>query len=165
MNRKCPYCGNYGVEILGLYWAWCPECGAEGPKMDTEREAWGAWDRVVNAIKTDDCKVATDTDVGHEIPLPVKRDERGPVREKTVKELFAKIDEELTEFKAAVLAVLNLDDTPSDLPTGIYPVIADEAVDSITAIVTNCEALGIDADARAAAIARCNRRNLDRGRL
>lgn len=138
---KFPYCGGETMFLV-----YCLDCGAEGPIANDEAGAVREFNKLSR-------------------PLPVKRDEQGPVREKTVKELFAKIDEELTEFKAAVLAVLNLDDTPSDLPTGIYPVIADEAVDSITAIVTNCEALGIDADDRAAAIARCNRRNQDRGRL
>lgn len=178
--RKCPYCGSYGVEILvqywGIYpeyWAHCPECGAGGSKMDTERDAWGAWDRVVSAIKTDEGAIATDTNVGHEIPLPVKRDERGPVSEKSVKQLLAKVYEEMSELQFAFCAVgididdignRMLDNRPPTVPAHIRAVY-DEWADVVTALTTLADALGIDADARAAAIERCNKRNQDRGRL
>ena len=161
MIRKCAYCGSYGVEISGKYWAYCPECGAEGPKMDTEEEAGAEWDKVAGAI-------ATDTNVGHEIPLPVKRDERGEIEKQTVKQLFSKINEELDELKEAVqIGVAGLRSYACDsyISEGALEIIADEAADTITAITTLCEAIGIDADARAAAIARCNKRNQDRGRL
>ena len=177
--RKCPYCGSYGVEILvqywGIYpeyWAHCPECGAGGSKMDTERDAWGAWDRVVSAIKTDEGAIATDTNVGHEIPLPVKRDERGPVSEKSVKELLAKVYEELSELQFAMRgAGIDIDDIdnqswatsmPDDYET---KAVYDEWADTITALTTLAYAIGIYSDDRAAAIARCNKRNADRGRL
>jgi predicted nucleic acid-binding Zn-ribbon protein len=160
-SHKCPYCGNYGVKISGLYWAWCPECGAEGPKMNTEKEAWDEWDRVVNAIKTDDGKVVTDTNVGCKMPRPVKRDEKGPVSEKKMKELLAKVYEELTELQFAMGQVgIDLDRANENI-VDVY----DEWADTITALFTLADALGIDADERAAAIERCNRRNSDRGRL
>lgn len=166
MIRKCAYCGSYGVEISGKYWAYCPECGAEGPKMDTEEEAGAEWDKVAGAI-------ATDTNVGHEIPLPVKRDERGPVSEKSVKQLLAKVYEEMSELQFAFCAVgididdignRMLDNRPPTVPAHIRAVY-DEWADVVTALTTLADALGIDADARAAAIERCNKRNQDRGRL
>jgi len=169
MNKKCPYCGSYGVEILGLYWAYCPECGAEGPKMDTEQEAGAEWDRVVNAIKTDEGKVATDTDVGCKIPLPVKRDEKGPVNEKSVKELLAKIEEERLELiEALITSGIELDMASGEYCIGsdiMREKMADEWADMVTASVTFLDAIGIDVNDRAAAVRRCNERNRERGRL
>lgn len=122
---------------------------------------------VCNAIKTDEGRVATDTNVGYKRPLPVKRDERGPVREKTLKELLAKCDEERNEWLEQIFNSFALGMIPSRAPVDDKEAehIADEWADMLTATVTLMDAIGIDADERAAAIARCNRRNADRGRL
>ena len=105
-------------------------------------------------------------------PLPCVRDEHGEIREQTVKQLFAKINEELDELKAAVLsAFYSLDVVPSDRPDlknvnhDDLPCIAEEAVDTITAITTILEALGIDAEMRDEAQRRVNEKNRERGRL
>ena len=101
--------------------------------------------------------------------MPVMRDEHGAVEDKTLKELFAKINEELDELKAAVFREVPISGIDSVAGSvyggGIRRMIADEAADTITAITTLCEALGIDAGARAAAIARVNEKNWERGRL
>lgn len=109
-------------------------------------------------------------DVGNEQyvcprPLPCVRDERGETNEQTIKQLLAKIDEELNELKAGVFAIGNLDDTPNETPTGFFPFIAEEAADTITAITTLLEALGIDAEMRDEAQRRVNSKNRERGRL
>ena len=90
-------------------------------------------------------------------PLPCVRDEHGETREQTVKALFAKIDEELTELKQAVFIRRHFKNMEER--------IAEEAADTITAITTMLEALGIDAEMRAEAQKRVNEKNRERGRL
>ena len=101
---------------------------------------------------------------GYVRPLPVVRDEHGKIKERTVKQLFAKINEELYELKVAVN--LELDTKVHDARCQV-PVlnVADEAADTITAITTLCEALGIDAEARNEAQRRVNEKNRSRNRL
>lgn len=105
-------------------------------------------------------------------PMPCVRDERGEIKEQTVKRLFDKINEELDELKAAVLsAFYALDVVPSDRPDlknvnkDDLPRIAEEATDTITSITTMLEALGIDAEMRDDAQRRVNEKNRRRGRL
>ena len=105
-------------------------------------------------------------------PLPCVRDEHGEIKEQTVKMLFSKIDEEINELKAVVLsAFYALDVVPSERPdlanvnTDDIPRIAEEATDTITAITTMLEALGIDQSMRDAAQRRVNEKNRERGRL
>ena len=104
-----------------------------------------------------------------ERPLPCVRDEHGEIREQKVKQLFAKIDEELNEFKAAVLREVTTRNDLGDICNGVDDDtdtdIAEEAADTITAITTLCEALGIGADMRDEAQQRVNSRNRERGRL
>lgn len=101
-------------------------------------------------------------------PLPCVRDEHGEVTNQTVKDLVEKIDSELTELK------WELASHPSNYVAFYYaesvrPVewlrIADEAADTITAITTLLEALGINAKARDEAQRRVNSKNRERGRL
>lgn len=108
----------------------------------------------------------------YERQLPCIRDEHGEIREQTVKQLFAKINEELDELKAAVLsAFYSLDVVPSDRPDlknvnhDDLPRIAEEAADTITAITTMLEAFGINAEMRDEAQRRVNEKNRKRGRL
>lgn len=102
-------------------------------------------------------------------PLPCVRDEHGEIKEQTVKQLFQKINEELDEFKAAVLREVtarnDLDDIADGVDDDSDTSIAEEAADTITAITTMLEALGIDAEMRDAAQRRVNDKNRERGRL
>ncbi len=88
-------------------------------------------------------------------PLPCLQDEHGEIRAQTVKQLVAKIDEELNELKALVFPVI-IDNLES---------IAEEAADTITAITTLEEYYGIDAAMRDEAQRRVNQKNHKRGRL
>lgn len=90
-------------------------------------------------------------------PLPCVRDEHGAIKEQTVKSLLAKINEELDELKQALVVrkyFLDMDEH-----------VAEEAADTITAITTLEEALGIDAEMRDAAQRRVNEKNRKRARL
>jgi NTP pyrophosphatase (non-canonical NTP hydrolase) len=102
-------------------------------------------------------------------PLPCVQDEHGEIRGQTVKRLFAKINEELDELKAAVLREVttrnNLDDLADGVDDDTDTDIAEEAADTITAITTMLEALGIDVDMRDEAQRRVNEKNLKRNRL
>jgi NTP pyrophosphatase (non-canonical NTP hydrolase) len=97
-------------------------------------------------------------------PLPCVRDERGEIREQTVKQLFVKIDEELNELKE-VIYTANFRVVTTELPPPWPEMIAEEAADTITSITTLCEALGIDAEMRDEAQRRVNEKNRKRGRL
>lgn len=98
---------------------------------------------------------------------PVKRVESGPVADKKLKEFLAKCDEERLEWLEAIFEFFPLDARANVAPcTNDEAIqIADEWADMVTATVTTMEALGIDAEARAAAVQRCNERNRERGRL
>lgn len=111
-------------------------------------------------------------------PLPCVRDEHGAINGQTVKQLFAKINEELDELKFEITTCLTSLDTnitkePNDewaydtfvRNSARGAIVAEEAADTITAITTLCEALGIDADARDEAQRQVNRKNRERGRL
>ena len=97
-------------------------------------------------------------------PLPCVRDERGAIEKQNAKQLFQKINEELDELKEAYF-----NDVYSD---GYHMskeewqmMISEEAADTITAITTMLEALGIDAEMRDEAQRRVNEKNRERGRL
>lgn len=103
-------------------------------------------------------------------PVPCVRDENGEIARQNIKRLFAKINEEMDELKDAVLIIYGLKQTPRDVPfdtpeRDLLRRTAEEAADTITAIVTLCEALGIDADMRDWAIRRVNEKNRRRNRL
>jgi len=102
-------------------------------------------------------------------PLPCVRDEHGEIKAQTVKQLFLKINEELDELKAAVLREVttrnNLDDLADGVDDDTDTDIAEEAADTITAITTLCEALGISANMRDEAQRRVNEKNRKRWRL
>lgn len=108
-------------------------------------------------------------------PLPCVRDEHGEIREQTIKGLLRKINDEFDELKEAILgknyAQLGLlmcaggaTKVPRMLDEDARH-IAEEAADTITAITTMLEALGIDAEMRDEAHRRVNERNRERGRL
>lgn len=91
-------------------------------------------------------------------PLPCVQVGRKAIKNCTDKEHFAKIDEEVNELKEAVILYSSSD-------YGNLERIADEAADTITAITTMLEALGIDAEMRDEAQRRVNAKNRERGRL
>ena len=101
------------------------------------------------------------------LPIPCTK-----VEEKTVKDWFQKINEELDELKAEVLsAFYSLEVVPPDRPDlrnaehDRMPKIAEEAADTITAITSMMEAMGIDENMRQAAQKRVNAKNKERGRF
>ena len=104
-------------------------------------------------------------------PFPCVRDEHGNIREQTVKALLGKIDEELNELKESIFlgAERHMSVSSAYCRKTMYAeekeMIAEEAADTITAITTLLEALGIDAEMRDAAQRRVNAKNLERGRL
>lgn len=101
-------------------------------------------------------------------PLPGIRDEHGEIRKQTVKRLFAKIDEELNELKQAIFVLYSLDADAmqySKVPECAAEEIPREAADTITAITTMLEALGINAEMRDEAQRWVNEKNRKRGRL
>ena len=107
-------------------------------------------------------------------PLPCVRDEDGDMFCRPVKEFVLKIYEELSEVQEAVheygynlYTGTNLPKELEGQPRAKYLKmrIAEEAADTITAITTLLEALGIDANMRDEAQRRVNSRNMERGRL
>lgn len=108
-----------------------------------------------------------------ERPLPCVRDEHGAIKKQSIKALLAKIDEELNELKEEVYGRLGFLTYSSDISSqdlleyeeSVPSTIAEEAADTITAITTMLEALGIDAEMRDDAQRRVNAKNRERGRL
>lgn len=111
-------------------------------------------------------------------PLPCVRDEHGAIKEQTVKALLSKINEELDELKFEITTCLtSLDTNITKEPNAewVYDtfvknrargyIVAEEATDTITAITTLLEALGIDAEMRDEAQRKVNAKNRERGRL
>jgi hypothetical protein len=104
-------------------------------------------------------------------PLPCVRDEHGEIREQPIKVLLSKVDEELNELKEEIYGYLghltySSDKTAKELLEYDAPqMIEEEAADTITAITTMLEALGIDAEMRDEAQRRVNKKNMERGRL
>ena len=156
-DNVCPFCGGdvfdeYKHEYSKVWQVTCAMCGATSPSGKTLEEAYEKFTIVR--------------------PLPCIRDEHGEIREQTVKRLFAKINEELDELKTEITyhGVAVIADSAADAKEKlIQPLdikaIAEEAADTITAITTMLEALGIDAEMRDDAQRRVNRKNRERWRL
>jgi len=106
-------------------------------------------------------------------PMPCRRDEKGNTKYQSVKVLFSKIDEELNELKESVfgyhgaqIKLANMAEHESRLiDSAEREMIAEEAADTITAITTLLESLGIDEEMRLQAQERVNFKNGQRGRL
>ena len=98
------------------------------------------------------------------LPIPCTK-----VEEKTTKEWLQKINEELDELKAEILDYIRLDDKIELLEIRLDNIwkskITEEAADTITAITSMLEAMGIDEDMRQDAQKRVNERNAERGRF
>lgn len=157
-DNVCPFCGGdvfdeYKHEYSKVWQVTCAMCGATSPSGKTLEEAYEKFTIVR--------------------PLPCVRDEHGEIKEQTVKRLLAKINDELDELKESMLfgAEIGISYLISDKAEhdAWYPGekerIAEEAADTITAITTMLEALGIDAEIRDEAQRRVNAKNRERGRL
>mgnify|MGYP002626059414 CR=1 FL=1 len=97
------------------------------------------------------------------VPVPCTKN----IKERTLKDWFMRIDEEVNEFKAELLKYYNLGEEL--VPTGMSPEdrnnIADEGSDVCTTITTIEERIRIDVEERMKSQLRVNRRNKERGRL
>ena len=104
-----------------------------------------------------------------ERPLPVVRDEHGEIKAQTVKQLFAKFEEEANEFKAAVLREVTTRNNLYDLADGVDDDtdmdIVLEGADVKTVVTTIENALGYGVDRRDEAQRRVNEKNRKRDRL
>lgn len=102
-------------------------------------------------------------------PLPCVRDEHGAIKKHTVKQLFAKLDEEVNEFKAAVLREVTVRNDLSDIADGVDDDsdmdIVLEGADVKTVVTTIENALGYGEDRRDEAQRMVNAKNSERGRL
>lgn len=154
--KPCPFCGNVAkMRITGdklSMWVECKHCGAEGGMGKTREEAIEIWNRPSRLeVK----------------PRPCVRDENGEIQGQRIRQLFAKIDEEINELKAEVF------NYSGGIDAAAWPVsdkiarqyIALEGADAKTAITTLEQALGIDTIQRDEAQVTVNRRNEERGRL
>ena len=102
------------------------------------------------------------------LPTPVKQADGVDVKTLTIKQWFSKINEELDELKEVILRWGGLDYV--GLRSGFVEAsdkdaLADEAADTITAITSMLEAMGIDERQRQAAQMRVNEKNRRRGRF
>lgn len=96
-------------------------------------------------------------------PIPCTKEETM----KTAKDAFAKVDEEVNEWKAAVLDYIRLTaplDYFDERPKQVKCRVAEEGADIMTAITTAEERMGIDYNARADAQLHVNQHNKERGR-
>lgn len=98
------------------------------------------------------------------LPIPCTN-----VKERSIKDWFAKINEELDEFKETVIACATYE--MAEQPVDILEFdecedgVAEEAADTITAITSMLESMGIDEEARQAAQKQVNEKNRKRGRF
>lgn len=98
-----------------------------------------------------------------ELPIPCTKTE-----EKTVKDWFQKINEELDEFKASIIFGtwhVECSVHKSWRRKENAASIAEEAADTITAITSMLEAMGIDENMRQEAQRRVNEKNKERRRF
>lgn len=104
------------------------------------------------------------------VPVPCTE-----VEEKTVRQWFAKLDEEVNEFKAAVLRLYELDEDAvaihNDLPAEEEELEAErrnvalEGADVCTVIHSTCETIGIGLAGRMEAQLDVNKKNKELGRI
>lgn len=99
------------------------------------------------------------------LPAPVKQVDGVDVKTWTIKQWLAKINEELDELKDAVWFGNGGLGRIDHISSSDKFAIADEATDTITAITSMLEAMGIDEQQRQAAQVRVNNNNRQRGRF
>ncbi len=95
-------------------------------------------------------------------PLPCKN-----VSESTVKQWFQKINEEVDEFKAAVLIRYRLDDVvaSTDFKSADKKEMIEEACDVIVVLTSFLRVLGVDEELQDNIQQHVNNHNRERGRL
>jgi NTP pyrophosphatase (non-canonical NTP hydrolase) len=105
-----------------------------------------------------------------ERPIPVVRDRQGRLaKDLTLKEWFAKIDEEVNEVKEAVLRIYDLRQQPGILsesekiPLQDKDDIAEEICDVIKVLYSMSAQMGIDGDDLDRAMHECNEKTRRRG--
>ena len=101
--------------------------------------------------------------------LPILPTPCTKVEEKAAKDWFQKINEELDELKAEILygtgTPIGYAVNEIQFSDDNFEAIAEEAADTITAITSMLEAMGIDEDMRQAAQQCVNEKNKERGRF
>lgn len=168
--KPCPFCGSTNLDcgfmtgtLKGFDYVACEDCGGEIHAIHMSRG-------IINATDLWNRRTEGKEEFLGVCPSPCVRDEHGEIKKQPVKALLAKVDEELTELKEAIFRREAGLDRLDGAARGVYSVesakpVALEAADTITAITTMLEALGIDAKARDEAQRRVNEKNRERGRL
>lgn len=156
--QRCDYCRmNSDCEMTDEE---CKKIGVEWLKSECEEELLR--DTIFRTRKkADEARQESEEKPREHIgilPVPCTK-----VEEETVKDWFQKINEELDEFKEG----LSLSDEPEELIFSEWAKdrYAEEAADTITAITSMLEAMGIDERMRQEAQERVNRKNRERGRI
>lgn len=102
-----------------------------------------------------------------EYPIPVVRDRQGRlVKDSTLKDWFAKLNEELDELKDVCLGAYLLDDTPGRIPPISLEhaaLIAGEACDLIKTVCSMVNQMGIDREYLDETMRDCNEKTRRRG--
>ena len=172
-----------GVEFDEIFIMQCGDCGEIRCKIDR----MGLWEYrnsltecqltnndLVKLLRGDYKikQISKKEDSERVLPTPCTK-----VEKETIKDWFQKINEELDELKAAVLFAAttdgDIDDVPDDYKALMNPLefeasyreIAEEAADTITAITSMLEAMGIDENMRQDAQRRVNEKNKERRRF
>lgn len=169
--QRCDYCRlNSDCEMTDEE---CKKIGVEWLKSECEEELLR--DTIFRTRKkADEARQESEEKPREHIgilPVPCTK-----VEEETVKEWFQKINEELDELKESILldnqgmTVTCLLDTRAKYAIRseaeyLPMLVAEEAADTITAITSMLEAMGIDERMRQEAQERVNRKNEERGRL
>lgn len=99
------------------------------------------------------------------VPMPCVK-----VKERTLKEWLAKLDEEVNEFKYELIKCYTLDDVLEPIDKDdLFPLdkdqLADEGSDVCVVIHSICQRVGVGYPERADSQNRTNFKNLQRGRL
>ena len=154
--KPCPFCGSkravrHGVISTSQVYVQCMDCGARTHSFVGSEKAIEAWNSRVSE------KV---------LPIPCTKG----YDEWAVKDWFGKINEELDELKAEVLTAgkSHINDKAANVEAysgAKLDMIAEEAADTITAITSMLEAMGIDEAQRQEAQRCVNERNRERGRI
>lgn len=162
--------GKFTAEVssLAVYYVW--NCGAGGGVLDGNRRrdiyfqsdygpsrllregkrmlTFGETEKLLDEIEEKLERLKRMKVRIESTPPHVVRDDNGRLlKDYRVRDFFAKIDEEVMEFKAAVLKYYELNEMPGDyegLPGEGRMQVSEEACDAVTAIYNTCRHLGVD---------------------
>jgi hypothetical protein len=103
-----------------------------------------------------------------EYPMPIEKDRHGKLSvDYTMKDWFAKLDEEVNELKSECLKGYTLEDKPGGSPIvvseGAKLMIADEGCDVIKVVSSLFKQIGIDCDRMDEYMRQCNEKTRRRG--